>query len=177
MEVSIKSRNIELTPEFKSYIERKLGRFDRKLENIMDIKVEVFEEHTRSALDRHVVTVSLSGPNIGLHAEGRADTILTAVDEAAESITKQIERQKGKRQDKGKAGPSIRIAEEPPEAPPGRIASTRSMGVKPMSMAEAQAQIDVLGYEFLMFLNTDTKKVNLLKKRPDGRFDLIISEP
>jgi hypothetical protein len=44
-------------------------------------------------------------------------------------------------------------------------------------MAEAQDQIDVLGYEFLMFQNTDTKKVNLLKKRPDGRFDLIISEP
>ncbi len=177
MEVSIKSRNIELTPEIKSYIERKLGRFDRKLENIMEIGIEVFEEHTRSALDRHVVTVRVNGANITLHAEERSDTIMNAVDKAAESITKQIERQKGKRQDKGKAGPSIRIPEAPPAAPQSRIAETRSMGVKPMSLAEAQAQIDIMGYEFLMFLNTDTRKVNLLKRRPDGRFDLIVSEP
>ena len=177
MEVSIKSRNIELTPELKSYIERKLGRFDRKLENIMEIKVEAFEEHTRSALDRHVVTVSISGAAVVLHAEERADTVLTAVDKAAESITKQIERQKGKWQDKGKAGPSIRVAPENQTAPQGRIAEVRSMGVKPMSLAEAQAQIDVLGYDFLMFFNTDTKKVNLLKRPPDGRFDLIVSEP
>ncbi len=86
MEVSIKSRNIELTPELKSYIERKLGRFERKLENIMEIKIEVFEEHTRSALDRQVVTVSLSGANVALRAEERADTIMNAVDKAAESV-------------------------------------------------------------------------------------------
>jgi putative sigma-54 modulation protein len=177
MELSIKSRNIELTPELKSYIERKLGRFDRKLENIMEIRVEVFEEHTRSSLDRHVVTVSISGASLVMRAEERGDTILTAVDRAAESIAKQIERQKGKWQNREKTGTSIRIPEEAKAAPSGRIAETRSMGVKPMSLAEAQDQIDVFGYELLMFLNTDTKKVNLLKRRPDGRFDLIISEP
>ena len=177
MELSVKSRNIELTPELKSYIERKLGRFDRKLENIMEIRVEVFEEHTRSSLDRHVVTVSISGANLVLRAEERGDTILTAVDRAAESITKQIERQKGKWQRRDKPGPSIRIPEEPKPAPVSRIAETRSMGVKPMSLAEAQDQMDIFGHEFLMFLNTDTKKVNLLKHRPDGRFDLIVSEP
>jgi len=177
MEFSIKSRNIELTPELKSYIERKLGRFDRKLENIMEIRVEVFEEHTRSALDRHVVTVSISGAGVVLRGEERGDTILTAVDRAAESITKQIERQKGKWQDKGKAGPSIHIPQEAQAAPSSRIAETRSMGVKPMSLAEALDQIDIFGYEYFMFLNTDNKKVSLLVRRPDGRFDLVVSEP
>jgi putative sigma-54 modulation protein len=177
MEFSIKSRNIELTPELKSYIERKLGHFDRKLENIMEIRVEVFEEHTRSSLDRHVVTVSISGANLVMHAEERGDTILNAVDRAAESITKQIERQKGKWQNRDKGGPSIRLPEEPKAPPLNRIAETRSMGVKPMSLAEAQDQMDILNFEFLMFLNTDSKKVNLLKRRPDGRFDLIVSEP
>ena len=177
MEFSIKSRNIELSPELKSYIERKLGHFDRKLENIMEIRVEAYEEHTRSALDRHVVTVSISGASIVLHAEERGDTIFTAVDRAAEAITKQIERQKGKWEDRGKAGRATRFPEASTKAPSDRIAETRSMGVKPMSLAEAQDQIDILGYDFLMFLNTDTKKVNLLTRRPDGRFALIISEP
>jgi putative sigma-54 modulation protein len=177
MELSIKSRNIELTPELKGYIERKLGRFNRKLENIMEIRVEVFEEHTRSSLDRHVVTVSISGAALLLRAEERGDTIMNAVDRAAESITKQIERQKGKWQRRDKPGLSIRVPEEPKPALGSRIAETRNMGVKPMSLDEALDQIDTLGYEFLMFLNTDTKKTNLLKRRPDGKFDLIISEP
>lgn len=187
MEFSIKSRNTELTSELKAYIERKLGHFDRKLENIMEIRVEVFEERTRSSLDRHVITVNLNGANVLIHAEERGDTVLTAVDKAAESVTKQIERQKGKWQDKGKAA-TIRIPQSMPVEKPelneknlaanaGRIVEISSMGVKPMSLAEAQDQIDVLGYEFLMFLNTDTQKVNLLVRRPDGRFNLVVSTP
>ena len=145
--ISIKSRNIELTPELKSYIERKLGRFDRKLENIMEIRVEVFEEHTRSSLDRHVVTVSISGASLVMRAEERGDTILTAVDRAAESIPSKSNARKGNGRPR-KGGASIRIPEEPRPAPPSRIAETRSMGVKPMSLAEAQDQIDIFGYEF-----------------------------
>jgi putative sigma-54 modulation protein len=187
MEFSIKSRNTELTGELKDYIARKLGHFDRKLENIMEIRVEVFEERTRSALDRHVVTVNINGANILFHAEERGETILTAVDKVAESVIKQIERQKGKWQDKGKAA-TIRIPESLSAEPPktveknpvdstNRIVEVRTMGMKPMSLAEAQDQIDVLGYDFLLFLNTDTQKVNLLMRRPDGKFSLVVPGP
>lgn len=176
MELSIKSRNIELTPKIKSYIERKLGQFDRKLESIMETKLEVFEEHARSVMERQVVTIKISGANIALHAEGRGETIQMAVDRAAESITKQIDRRKGKWQDRGKAGPSIRIPEIPPvPTSASRIAETHCMEVKPMSLAEAQDQLDILGYDYLLFFNTDNKQVNLLLRRPDGRFDLVIS--
>jgi len=177
MELSIKSRNIELTPKLKDYIERKLGRFDRKLENIMETKVEVLEEHTRSALERQVVTVNISGANVALYAEERGDTALTAVDRAAESIAKQIERRKGKWQYRSKVGRSVRTLDAAvAPSPIGRIAETHCMEAKPMSLAEAQDQLDILDYDYLMFFNTDNKKVSLLKRRTDGRFDLVISE-
>ena len=177
MELSIKSRNIELTPRLKSYIERKLGRFDRRLENIMETKVEVFEEQTRSAMERHVVTVNISGANVALYAEERGDTALTAVDLAEKAIAKQIERRKGKWHDRDKGRPSIRIQDAAvAPAPVGRIAETRLVEVKPMSLAEAQDQMDIMGYDYLMFFNADNKKVSLLTRRPDGRFDLVISE-
>lgn len=179
MELYVKSRNIELTPKLKSYIERKLGRFDRKLENIMETKLEVFEERSHSAMERQVVTVNISGANIALHAEGRGESVQMAVDQAAESIMKQIERRKGKWQDRGKTGrPSIRIPDPPPTpAPAGRIAEMHRIEVKPMSLVEAQDQIDLLGYDYLMFFNTDNKEISLLTRRPDGRFNLVISGP
>jgi hypothetical protein len=35
----------------------------------------------------------------------------------------------------------------------------------------------VLGYEYLLFQNTDTKAVNLLLRRPDGNLLLVRTEP
>lgn len=178
MELSIASRNLELSPELKSYIERKLGHFDRKLGNIMETSIEVFEEKTRSAQDRNVVVVRISGAGVVFHAQERAESVLSAVDKAAESITKQVEHRKGKMQDKGKAGPSIRTdIPEGPAPAPRRIIEVKTMQVKPMSLDEAQGQIDILGYDYLLFQNTDTKTVNLLLRRPDGNLDLVRSEP
>jgi putative sigma-54 modulation protein len=179
MDLVVNSHNMELSPELKGYIERKLGRFNQKLPNIMEIKVDVYEEMTRSAQDRAIVKVSINGANTVMHSQERAETILTAVDKAAEAITKQIDHQKGKLQDKGKAGPSIRTTSEEPEpltpAAP-HIIRARSMEVKPMSLEEALDQVKILNYEYLLFENTDTKRVNLLHRRADGNFILVQPE-
>lgn len=179
MELNIISRGVELTPELKGYIERKLGHFDSKLGNIMETRIEVVEEPTRSAQDRTIVRISISGADIVLHSEERADNLRTAVDRVEGAVTKQIERQKGKWQDKGKAGPSIRTeaTTAAPAARQRKITETRSIKVKPMSLGEALSQIELLGYDLLLFQNTDTKAINLLKRRPDGNYDLIRSEP
>jgi len=177
MDLSIKTRNIELTPELQGHIERKLGRFDRKLENIKETRVEIAEENTRSTKERQLASVSISGPGAAFFAEERSDTILSAIDRASESISRQIERRKGKWQDRSKTGASIRVPGEVVQPlMSSRIAETYVTEVKPMSLAEAQDQMDILGHEYLMFSNTDNKKVSLLVKRLDGRFDLIVSE-
>jgi len=46
-----------------------------------------------------------------------------------------------------------------------------------MSLEEALSQMDLMGYELLLFQNTDTRSINLLRKREDGNFDLIQSQP
>ena len=108
MELTVNARNVTLTPELKNYVERKLGQFDSKLDNIMETRIEILEEPTRSSLDRTVIRVNISGANVTLHTEERADSVLTAVDRAFDSINKQIEKQKGKWQGKDKGGQSIR---------------------------------------------------------------------
>ncbi len=176
MELVISSRNMELSAELKKYIERKLGHFDRKLSNIMETRIEVYEEKTRSLQDRNVINVSISGADIVLHSQERGETVLSAVDKAYEAINKQIIHQKGKWQDQGKM-PRPPVATETTTPASRRIVETRSLRVKPMSLEEALSQIEVLGYSYLLFQNSDTKTVNLLLRRADGNFDLILSEP
>ena len=179
MELIVNARNITLTPELKNYVERKLGKFDSKLDNIMETKIEILEEPTRSSLDRTVIRVSISGANVTLHAEERADSVLTAVDRAFDSINKQIEKQKGKWQGKDKGGRSIR--EESSEVSPAtgrkRIAQMTSMGIRPMSLSEALAQADLLKDDLFIFINSDSDdSTAILRRRADGRYDLIRTE-
>jgi putative sigma-54 modulation protein len=178
MEFNVTARNVEINPEIKNYLERKLGNFNRQMESIMETRVEISEEKTRSAQDQFLVRVVINGKGINIYGEERGENILTATDKIAATIKRQIEHQKGKLQEKG--GTSIRtetITSSTPDKIPGRIIEVKSMEVKPMSLDEALSQIKILGYEFLLFQNTDNRSVNLLKRRADGNYDLIQSQP
>ena len=178
MDFSITARNVELTPEVKRYVERKLGKFNRQAGNIMEIRVEISEESTRSAQDRFSVRAVIKGTGPTIYGEDRGETIMAAADKTAGIIKRQIDHQKGKLQEKGAAT----IRNEPagtlqPEKVSGMVSSVKTMEVKPMSLDEAREQIQLLGYEYLLFHNTDTRSVNLLIRREDGNFELVQSRP
>ena len=46
MELQITGKNMEVAPEVRHYIERKLGKLGRHLPNIIEVKVELGEEKT-----------------------------------------------------------------------------------------------------------------------------------
>jgi ribosomal subunit interface protein len=177
MELTINARNTVLTPESRAYVERRLGHFDDKLGNIMETRIEIIEEPTRSSLDRIQIRMSISGTDITFHTEERADTVRTAVDRTFDSMNKQIEKQRGKWRGKDKGGESARY-ESPEAAAPAaggrRIAQYVRMGISPMSLSEALAEADLLKGEMFAFINTDSGSVtSLLKLRPDGKYDLV----
>ncbi len=178
MEFNVTARNVEINPEIKNYLERKLGKFDRQLENIIETRVEVSEEKTRSAQDRFLVRAAIKGSVINIYGEERGANILNATDKTAANIKRQIAHQKGKLQEKGAVSIRTEMAyPPPPEKTSGGIIGVKTMEVKPMSLDEALSQIKLMGYEFLMFQNTDTRSVNLLIRRADGNFDLVKSQP
>ena len=112
MELLVSGKNMELTPQARTYIERKMGKFSHYLPNIMETKVEVSEEGTRSAEQRLVVrvTVTISGSSNLLVSEERGADLFTAVDKVAAVMQGRIEHFKGKHYDK----PRKSIKDEPP---------------------------------------------------------------
>jgi len=59
MELQITGQNIELPPAVHRYIERKLGRLNRRLPNITSVKVEIVEEKTKSPQQRYLAQMTL----------------------------------------------------------------------------------------------------------------------
>ena len=102
MELQITGKNIKLAPSVRQHIERKLGKLGRHLPNIVDSKVEISEEKTRSPQQRFVVQVTIDSNNVLLRGEERGEDLFAAIDKVTEIMDRQIERYKGKRYDKGK---------------------------------------------------------------------------
>jgi len=179
MELQITGKNVKLVPAVRKYIERKLDKLGRHLSDIIDYKVEVSEEKTKSPQQHFVVQVTINSSGTLLRGEERGQDLFTAIDKVAEVMNRQIEHYKGKLYEKGRGSSLARggFSEEAEEKQPvSRLVKVKQFAIKPMSVAEAIDQMELLGHDFFLFLNADTEKVNLVYRRRDGSYGLIEPE-
>jgi putative sigma-54 modulation protein len=175
MEMQITSKGIELTPEAQSHIKRKLGRLNRHFRNIMETKVEITEEKTKSRQHRFLARVTVIGNNTQLHGEGRGETVLTVIDNVAKVMQRQVEHHKGKLRGKKFKGNSKGKDELNETIQPTQEKKyvVKHLDIKPMSVAEATDQMELLNYDFFFFYNTETESLTLLYRRKEGNYGLI----
>lgn len=176
MEVSIVTRNIDITPRLQEYVERKVGKLDRYLPGIDEARVDLRVENTRSAAQRQVAQLTIRTRDTILRTEERTSDIFTSIDAVLDKMYRQIARFKGKRQDRWQAlGEPVPI-EEPLEEPVGEIVRVKRFELRPMSPDEAIEQMLLLGHRFYVFLNAENNSVNVVYQRDDGNFGLLQPE-
>ena len=184
MEMHVTGKNLELTPAAREYISRKMGKIDKFLPNILSFDVVASVEQTRSPLQRFVIQVTIDSNGTLIRGEERGQDIHSAVDKAAEIMSRQIEHYKGKlsgSKSKGSRAPSIRTnttevtdsVESEAEPAEPRIVKNKRFEIKPMSLDEAIDQMQLLGHDFFLYYDPDTNRMNLIYKRKDGNLGLI----
>jgi putative sigma-54 modulation protein len=179
MELQITGKNIEISPEVRQYIERKLDKLGRHLHKIMESKVEISEQKTKSPQQHFVVQVTIDSNGTLFRSQERGENLVSAIDRVVEIMDRQIKRYKGKLYKKGrgsslaKGGLSEEIVEEKTM---GRIVKIKQFVVKPMSVDEAIEQMELLGHDFFLFFDADDERLNLLYRRKDGDYGLIKPE-
>ena len=179
MELQITGKNMELSPAVRQHIERKLGKLNRHLPKIIEFKVEVAEEKTKSPQQHFVVQATIDSNGTLLRSQERGENLFTAIDKVAEVMNRQIERRKGKLYEKGRGSSLARgeFSEEAVEEEPvSKVGKVKQFAVKPMSVAEAIDQMELLGHDFFLFFNADDEGLNLLYRRKDGNYGLIKPE-
>lgn len=190
MNLTIRTHHATLDADVRAHAEKKLSRLERLLPRVDDVIVEVEHEETRAAAHRYAVQVTVhSGPSI-LRGEERAADPKTALDLAADVVSRQARRH-GKRlharhrsgQNKEQIAESVMppLEMEPDEAASddeaeyllGKVVRVKQFEAKPMSEEEALAQMDLLGHDFFLFLDTRTREFAVLYKRKDGDYGLL----
>lgn len=181
LDVEIFGRNIEVTDRIQEYVDKKVGKLDRYLNNIEEARVDLaYIKSARSATDRNVAQITIRGKGYILRAEERADDIFAALDTAIDKMQRRIERYKGKRyRGRGDGRSLTDVVGEETEADEESpvIARRKRFLITPMDEVEAIEQMNLLGHEsFFVFYNAKTNKINVLYRRRDGTYGLIEPE-
>lgn len=179
MEIQITGKNIKLMPEVRRRIERKVSKLSRHLPNIIEAKVEICEEKTKSPEQRFVAQVTIDSSGVLLRGEERGEDLFTAIDKVMAIMDRQIDRYKGKLHDKGRGSSLARGDFNPETEAPGlaaKVTRVKRFTVRPMPVAEAIDQMELLSHDFFLFFNIDADELNLVYRRRDGDYGLIEPE-
>ena len=164
-------------------MERKLASLERKLRGI-GVSAQVVLERERH---RHVVEITLHarGDHM-LHALGDSGAWDTSLTEAVEKVIQQVQKLKGKWDERKRLGSARTVANAEAAKAPSRAAAAGSSPVrvrragrypiKPMTVDEAALAIEDGAEAFIVFRNADTDEVNVVYRRKRGGLGLIEPE-
>lgn len=181
MEVTIRGRNVEITPRLQEYVEKKVGKLDRYLPTINEAHMELSSTKTRSAQDSQVAQLTIRSKGTILRVEEHNQDVFAAIDAVLDKMYRQIGRYKGKHKDRARPGAEEISGEEmpvevEPEVPAGRIVRTKRFQMASINPEEAVEQMELLGHDFYVFFNAEVGQINVLYRRKDGNYGLIQPE-
>lgn len=174
MRFTIVGRNIEVTQGLREAIEEKLGKLDRYFNIDTEVIVTLSVQKERQNIE---VTIPVKG-NI-IRAEESSTDMYVSIDLVEEIIERQLKKYKNKLIDKKQSALAFSQAfmdEEYEAADEIKIVKTKKFGIKPMDPEEACFQMELLGHNFYVFLNSQTEEVNVVYKRKGSTYGLIEPE-
>ncbi len=198
MDVSVSSRNIELTEALRDVTTEKIGRLSRFLDGMDRAEVHFFEERNPRIADKDVCEVTMDGHGHHVRAKVAAADPFAAVDAAVNKLEHQLHKLKTKlvgrshprrAQPRGAEPLAVDLAasldglapavapvlpvEDDVEADGFRIVKSKRFTMKPMTPEEAVMQMELLGHSFYFFSNAETGRAAVVYHRSAGDVGLI----
>jgi putative sigma-54 modulation protein len=181
MNISVTFRHMDASDPLRSYAEDKLARVSKYIDEPIDAQVVMSVE--KKIRHKTVVTLVAKGVTIKASAE-IIDDMYAAIDDVVDKLERQLKRYKEKlKRHTTRKGRERNITKTIFEAASfdaeeyePQVIRSHSFSLKPMSVDEAVMQMDLLHKEFLVFSDDSTEQVNVIYRRKDGNYGLIVPE-
>ncbi|MGH2685360.1 MAG: ribosome hibernation-promoting factor, HPF/YfiA family, partial [Actinomycetota bacterium] len=186
VDVTVSSRNAEISDALRSTTQEKIGRLSRFLDGMERAEVHFFEEKNPRIAEKEVCEVTMEGHGYYVRAKVSAHDKFVAVDRAVDKLEQQLHKLKTKlhRRSHPKRAASVDLRGSPnaldtdvDAADDGerqiRIVKTKRFLMKPMPPEEATQHMDLLGHDFFFFTNAETSRAAVVYRRSDGDVGLI----
>lgn len=177
MQIKFNFKNFEPSEHLKKYARERYEKLSKYLNSNDAAELQVNLEVEKF---RHIAEVILTAKDMHISANEETEDMYSTVDLSLDKIEAQLRKQREKVKDKRKKARDKQVRTEiinfgPVESGKRepRIVSTDQYEPKPMDIEEAAMQLESLNYEFLVFLNSETDRVNVVYRRKNGDFGFI----
>ena len=179
MKITTQGNGIKIGTRLEEKITDKMSKFDKYFGEEGSFNVRIRPEGSRM-----VVEVTLKLADKIYRAEARDEEILSAVDKTVDKLESQIRKQKTKFIKKKKDYPQIVSFLEDDGAADfdyevetdSKITRKKTFALRPMTSEDAILQMEMLGHNFLVYMDSDTNSVCVVYKRKDGDYGLLEPE-
>ncbi len=175
MMVSVTFRNAEGEAWQREYVEEKLKKLKKYIDNPVDAHVVLSVEKFRN-----VAEINLSANGLGVNAKEEAKDMPSAIDTAIEKIERQLKKHK----EKIRGHKSVNSKEEGPSAPrsaadetddalDAKIAESRKIVLNPMTVDDAVMGMESTKSRFIVYRDSSSGRVSIIYRRDDGKYGLL----
>ena len=170
MKINYISKNYKVTSHFKDIIEKKIAKLEKYFNKNFDVKVNCIEQN-----DQHKLEVSINADGMFFRSEVVSDNMFNNIDLALPKIERQIVKLCTKNKTKVLKDfvDTLEFLDVIPEEKPKKVVKTKRFELEPMTVEDAEFNLDMLGHSFFVFLNAKSGEVNIIYRRADGDLGLI----
>eukprot|EP00897_Mesotaenium_endlicherianum_P010403 jgi/Mesen1/9391/ME000613S08760 len=191
----VQGKHMELTDSLKAYVEEKVGHGVNNHSNLVrevDVRLSARGGEVGKGPKQQRCEVTIYTKKHGVvRAEEEAATAYAAIDKVSDIITRKLRKIKEKDGGHGrtyqmrglpKLGESLPSivpefdfsTKKEPELMPDEVLRTKYFDMPPMEVMEALEQLRNVGHDFYAFRNAQSGDVNILYKRKDGGYGMIV---
>jgi putative sigma-54 modulation protein len=176
MQIAVTFKNLDPSDHLKSYVQNKLDKLDKLLDNPAEAHVVLSVEKIR-----HIAEIKIIGDRLSINCREKTSDMYSSIDMALDKLEKQIKKNKQKIKNH-RQGTRSEFKEnqtisdnEPTSSPDGSEPEiiVQNIDFKPMDVDEAIMQMNLVPDTFIVFTNSRTNRVNVLYRRKDGDLGLI----
>ena len=173
MNITVTGRHFNVTEPLKKYANDRVSKLEKYFDRIVEAHV-ILEVNKY----RHIAELSILARHLTMTRKESSNDMYAAIDRVVSDIEKQLIRYRERiktHKNSQRAMKTGKVEEtgdiEVPEKP--LIIKTKNFATKPMSVDEAVMELEVFDNEFIVFLNADSNKVNVIYRMKDGNYGLI----
>lgn len=174
MDIKISGKNIEITSAIKEYIEKKLERLEKFSDRNTSVSVICSVERENQIVE---MQVNYNGEFIKI--EEKNNDLYASIDLAIDRVERQMRKEKEKKSNKNKAesikDKFINLVKGN-HTEKDEITKTICYEIKPISVEDAKLKLKEKKDMFMPFVNVDTNAVNVIYKRDDETYGIVIPE-
>lgn len=172
MNIAFHFKNFEPSEGLRDYAAKRFDKLSKYMPHSgnAEVVVTLLVEKTRQIAD---VVVDADAMHISAHE--RSDDMYSTIDMITDKLEAQMRKMREKMKDRRRAGSPVTmgVVNFNEEGKVHSIEESDKYNPKPMSVEESAEQLNAMKYEFLVFLNSETERVNVIYKRKNGDYGLI----